>query len=416
MESVVTTSIVLYKSRLKKNNKYPAKLRITHDRTQKYFSIDKMDRVYEFTEDEFEKIVSPKARGDYKDIKHEFNAIETKAKDTISKMKDFSFDEFKIKFYKKSVDLRNVYAYYDTVIENLESEGRIGSAVNYKCSLSSIKKYSEKNDRLDFSKITISFLEKYEHWMKGQGNSVATIGFYLRALRAICRSGIKEGVMNPEQYPFEKDKYQIPRKRNIKKALEMKEISSLMNYERKEFSLQDKAIDFWMLSYLCNGANIKDLLKLKYKDIGEDTITFVRAKTERSKKDLEPIVVPLIDKIEELIDKWGTKPKDPENYVFPFLNDELTPKQEYGRIKKFVKKINNNVKPIAESLGISKKVTTYTARHSFSTVLKRAGASTELIKESLGHSSLQTTESYLDSFEKEVKKEFAKKLLPDGNE
>jgi site-specific recombinase XerD len=52
-------------------------------------------------------------------------------------------------------------------------------------------------------------------------------------------------------------------------------------------------------------------------------------------------------------------------------------------------------------LDINKNVTTYFARHSFATVLKRSGANISLISDLLGHSSLGVTESYLDSFEKE---------------
>jgi site-specific recombinase XerD len=44
-------------------------------------------------------------------------------------------------------------------------------------------------------------------------------------------------------------------------------------------------------------------------------------------------------------------------------------------------------------------VTSYVSRHSFATVLKRSGVSTEFIKESLGHSNLATTEKYLAGFE-----------------
>jgi site-specific recombinase XerD len=68
------------------------------------------------------------------------------------------------------------------------------------------------------------------------------------------------------------------------------------------------------------------------------------------------------------------------------------------------------MKKIATEVGIEKTVTTYTARHSFSTVLKRSGVSTEYIGESLGHNNLRTTELYLDSFEDETKKEVAKHL------
>ncbi len=68
------------------------------------------------------------------------------------------------------------------------------------------------------------------------------------------------------------------------------------------------------------------------------------------------------------------------------------------------------MKHILKNLGINKKGTTYVARHTFSTVLKRSGASTEYIQEALGHSDVKTTENYLDSFEKEIKKEHASRL------
>jgi len=43
--------------------------------------------------------------------------------------------------------------------------------------------------------------------------------------------------------------------------------------------------------------------------------------------------------------------------------------------------------------------------------MKRMGASTELIREQLGQSSTKVTENYLDSFEDDVKREFAGKLV-----
>jgi integrase/recombinase XerD len=57
---------------------------------------------------------------------------------------------------------------------------------------------------------------------------------------------------------------------------------------------------------------------------------------------------------------------------------------------------------IGEELSIG-NITTYTARHSFASVLKRSGANIAFIGESLSHRGLKTTESYLASFEKEVR-------------
>jgi len=44
--------------------------------------------------------------------------------------------------------------------------------------------------------------------------------------------------------------------------------------------------------------------------------------------------------------------------------------------------------------------------------LKRSGAPTELIGESLVHKSLKTTEAYLDSFEDKTRRKFMKNLIP----
>ena len=69
------------------------------------------------------------------------------------------------------------------------------------------------------------------------------------------------------------------------------------------------------------------------------------------------------------------------------------------------------MKRIGEKLELDLKLTTYSARHSFATVLKRSGAPVEFISESLGHKDLRTTENYLDSFEDEVKEQYQRQLL-----
>lgn len=66
---------------------------------------------------------------------------------------------------------------------------------------------------------------------------------------------------------------------------------------------------------------------------------------------------------------------------------------------------------IAGKCKIDKKVNTYHARHSYSTVLKRSGASLEFISEQLGHQNTQVTQNYLDSFESDTRKKFANALV-----
>ncbi len=67
-------------------------------------------------------------------------------------------------------------------------------------------------------------------------------------------------------------------------------------------------------------------------------------------------------------------------------------------------------KQVGNDLRIDKPMGTYTARRTHATVLKRKGVPTAAIAENLGHSSLATTESYLDSFTDDVKKEYGNLL------
>jgi integrase len=288
-------------------------------------------------------------------------------------------------------------------------EGRISSAISYHCSYVSLKKF--RGD-VSFEIITVSYLMEYENWLKGQSLSKTTVGIYLRPLRAIFNEAHEAGIIKKERhYPFGKRKYRIPSSRNIKKALDLSDIQKIFDY-KCDCPNEEMARDYWLFSYFGNGMNPKDIANLRYKNIDGDYLTFERAKTENSLRgDPKPITVYLTDDMREIIEKWGSKTTGPNDYLFPVLEHGLTPLRQYELVQNFVGFINERMRRILKNIGIHKKATTYVARHTFSTVLKRSGASTEFIQEALGHTDLKTTENYLDSFDKETKKEYAKRLV-----
>ena len=99
-------------------------------------------------------------------------------------------------------------------------------------------------------------------------------------------------------------------------------------------------------------------------------------------------------------------------YVFPVLDDrKRTAMQLRYRILDVLSNVNGHLESIGRSLGIELKLTTYVARHSYATVLKRSGVSTSIICESLGHSSERVTQIYLDSFDNEQINDAMKNLL-----
>ena len=73
--------------------------------------------------------------------------------------------------------------------------------------------------------------------------------------------------------------------------------------------------------------------------------------------------------------------------------------------------VNDILRTLGKRLGIEANITTYVARHSFASVLKKSGVNIALISEALGHSDLATTQIYLDSFDNEQVDEAMKNLL-----
>jgi integrase len=153
---------------------------------------------------------------------------------------------------------------------------------------------------------------------------------------------------------------------------------------------------------------VADMVKLKYQNIVDGEICYVRQKTERTTKSRRELCVPITDHMRKIIERWGNQPLS-DNYIFPILSgNEDAFKLKY-KTKYFTRAINRRMSIIGANLGIG-NISTYTARHSFATVLKRAGTNIAYISESLGHKDLKTTEHYLSKFEQEVRKKNAELL------
>lgn len=408
-------AVILDKRRSKKNQLYPIKLRITYAREQRYYNlgIDMSPENFELVQgtNDLKKVTTLALRKQLQETRRKITLIVGKAYSIIDGMQIFDFKVFDRLINNEHTAYRDeVFPYYEQIIQNLVKEGRISTASNYRCSMHSIRQFRPK---LKFRDITADFLREYEKWLRGTGCSISTVGVYLRPLRAILNIAIQDGIISKEaNYPFGGRKYKIPATRNIKKALSKEEIKMIFEYQGPKDSWWQKARDYFVFSYLCNGMNMKDILTLRNCDIDGDYIRFLRAKTVNTNKaNMMPISIFISEEVKRIINNYRRKSDTPTDYIFPVLLKNCSPEKMKADIQQFVKMINKHLADIAKQLGIEKKVTTYYARHSFATVLKRSGVSTEVISESLGHSSLHTTSIYLDSFDDEVKKDISKILV-----
>jgi integrase/recombinase XerD len=415
MEKEYFISIYLDGRRPKSNGKYPIKLRVftPHPRKQKLYNTK-----FEFTEKEFESIwKASKPRLEYKDIRNEIREIETRAENVAKTISPFSLVQFEKKYLRNNNDGTNIIYHYHQAISKLESNDSFSTASNYKLSLKSIIGYIRYNKgvvpkTIPFTDITPDFLNNYERYMLSTlKRSQTTVSMYLRALRTLFNSAITEKEIDGDIYPFGKKKYQPPTVSSVKKALSLQELEKLLSAKPKTAE-QIKAKDFWFFSFTCNGMNIKDIALLKYEHLHTDKIIFYRAKTiNTSKTDLKPITVYLNDFSKSIIKKYGNKNTSKSNFIFPILSDNESEIEKHKKIKNFTKFINQNLKKLAITVGITNDISTYWARHSFSTSLIRKGATTEFVSEALGHRDLKTTQGYFAGFEDETKKEFMQTIM-----
>jgi len=407
---------------------YPIKLRITFQRKQKYYSLrfiptkkgnnltedekywlDRLDKGISMTDKEFVRVRNNKSREPSKTMFIYLNELESLAWEVISTINPFTFKQFELKYFEKPTGDQDLFYVLTSTAKRLRKDDRISTAVSYECALSSLKKFTNK-DFFSFETVDVPFLNKYEKWMLKEGNSLTTVGIYLRNVRTSYRKAEREGIVKTGNYPFGEGKFEIPGGRNIKKALTHKEVGLIANYNVVKGSPEHRHRDYWLFSYLCNGINVKDMSRLMYGNIEGDIIKLTRAKTEREKRhNPRPITIVITKQIGRIIDLWGNTPHSPDQYIFPILSKGMTSEEEYAKVRLTTQLINKYIDRIATSLEFTQKVTSYTARHSFATVLKRSGASIEFISESLGHASMATTENYLADFEIEEKRKWAEK-------
>ena len=393
-----TIKVLCYKSKTLANGEHPLMLCVYKDKRRKYQSLGiSVNAKYWNFKDNCLKEDCPNYELLQLIIDTELGKIKRKALENRLEGKVFTATTLLETTDKPPV--KTVGEYYLQYIESLKAENRIRYAGMYLVSYNSFIKFNKHLD-IPFSDIDIAWLKRYEQWMKSQNFAINTIGTRLRHLRTIFNHAIDMKLITTDAYPFRAYKVSKMSQQTAKRALSKEDITNIINYKGRS-ELEILAIDLFTFSYFTAGINFIDMALLKLENIMDKRIVYYRHKTKKQ------IIIPLQPKAVELIEKYrgGT-------YLFPILSSfHKTEVQKADRLHKVLGKVNKYLKRIGEELNLPIPLTTYVARHSYATVLKRSGVSTSIISESLGHSSERITQVYLDSFGNEQMDDAMKNLL-----
>lgn len=285
----------------------------------------------------------------------------------------------------------------------LTAANKINTAHNYR----SLLHFLERNFGVVYcAECNPEFVQRMDVAMAGL--SPSTKATYYACFRAIWNYANYKGYTCGCEYPFrthpyEQDKVRVPKiLRRSECYASRNEMSDIYRYwQGMEDGLRKKYIGLFLASYLCNGCNLADLVRMTYNNdwytSGCRIISFVRHKTA----DRTPIKVrvPVTGWLRSILDYMADEPSR-GGLVFGSFVEGYTISEKV--LQKRIMSLNNSVGKILKKelgkAGFRNDMSITFARHSYSTALHHIGAPFALVEQALGHTGTGIAFNYIGSF------------------
>jgi integrase/recombinase XerD len=314
----------------------------------------------------------------------------------------FSLAEIKNRVTKKAKVIlgppKKVLEYFDKVVNELEEAGRCGYADVIKATKDKVKQFLNEKDK-PFQSFTKADHEGYEKFILKTKPSASTLSFYLRNYYRIWNLAIDAQICVKAQHPSNFIKSKPYKKiRTKKRAIKIDYFQKIINLEFPYESREFRSLQYFKFSYYSRGMNFTDLCKLKAKQFMNEDVSYKRSKNGRD-YDFE-----LHPKAIEVIKIFNDYPmQSDDGYIFPILyRIQDTPRKIDQRIESALQDVNEDLKEFGNKVGLERKVTTYSARHSFATHLSQNGVDISIIQSALGHETEEQTRTYLEDIDDSV--------------
>lgn len=394
-------NILCYKSKTLSNGEHPLMIRVCKDGKKKYQSlgISVNPAHWDFKKNK-PKSNCPNKEYINKIIADKSNEFAEQIVKLKSEHKEFTANSLIDKTSEK-VKPKTVGDVFLEQLQRLTDENRRGYMLSTKQVYNSLIDFN-KHLNIYFSYIDVTWLRRYETYLRNKGIAENTIGIRFRTLRVIYNLAIEENIIKADHYPFKNYKVSKLHQETAKRAITKEDVNRILDYQSTNKYLK-LPIDLFAFTYYVGGINFVDIAYLTKENLMDGRLIYTRRKTGKL------IKIPLQPQAIELIEKYSDKESP---YLFPILSTyHKTEQQRANRVHKVITKVNQRLKEVGKALGIPIDLTTYVARHSQATVMKKAGVSTSIIRELMGHSSERVTQIYLDSFDNEQIDDAMKNLL-----
>lgn len=247
----------------------------------------------------------------------------------------------------------------------------------YLATFSRMEAYDPDLRKRNFEDITIRWLTDFDAFLAKTSPSANARNIHFRNIRTVINAAIDDELTN--HYPFRRFKIRpVPTRKRSLSEVNIRKVFAGKGLEAWEI----KYLDFFKLSFMLIGMNVVDLCNLT--EVTDGRVEYVRAKTHKPYSiKVEPEAMELIKRhrgIKRLLDFT----ENCANYRYFYNN------------------LCKGLASIKDKLGI-KELTTYWARHTWSTIAADLDVPDAVISQALGHSGANsTTEIYIYRNQKKV--------------
>ena len=351
------------------------------------------------------EVKNQKLRDELDDVKAQYDTEKAKGNGKVS------INKLAEKKRKEDVSPRFI-PYAEKITEEIKATGHIRNAKKYKNFCNKLRGFAQN---VVFSDIDTAFLKRFETYLSQLPNeripdqrlSVNAIHAEMKTFRAILNRA-----KNIDKFiqvnPF--DNYKLKLEKTSKDKLTRDEINAILQLDLPEGSMLWHTRNAFMLSFYCAGIRAGDVMQLRWCNVSPDGRISYQMDKNGKQRDLV-----MVHQAQAILKYYDTGKQQPTDYIFPLLPNDATwskyvtyeqkkvmpvkvLEQMLNKIGSVNTIFNKNLKKLAEMAKIEKHVTFHVSRHSFATMALQENVDTMTIKSALAHSSLQTTETYLQEF------------------
>ena len=247
---------------------------------------------------------------------------------------------------------------------------------------------------LPFKQLDEDFLKDFIEYLQQQQLNSTSVRLYLSRMNIILNLAVADKIIvaNPFNFLKRGKGGDIPAKKQ--KKIEYLTLDELRRFQAVDIKRSDIK-DFFLFSCF-TGLRESDLLKLKWNDILDGTLTYSQKKQRDSITYYMPLSKQSILQLESIkAFQSGTRYKH-SDYVFTHLGSK--------------RNVLVCLKKIAAKASIDKNVHIHVGRHTFATMSLTHGVSLYTVSKLLGHSSIGVTQVYAEIID-EIKQK-ASELMP----